>query len=132
MNLREQAESDLAESLEDGENGFGLPVELITPDAVVINTRQSDNSTLYGQVFYNTKDVDADGIPIVVNRPFVALRRTSLSRIPLAGEKWIIKIPKNPKLADTLIPFALDESRPPESGQSLGIIKLYLRAVQQT
>lgn len=129
MNLREQAESDLAQSLE---GDFGLPVELISPNGEIINTRQSDNSTLKGQVLYNTKDVDIDtGLEIVVNNPVVTLRRSSLSRIPVAGEKWIVKIPKNPSLTDTLINFAIDPSKPPETGQSIGFIKLYLRAVQQ-
>lgn len=130
MNLRERAESDLGQSLE---GDFGLPVELITPDAVTINTRQSDDSVLKGQVLYNSKDVDIDtGLPIVVNNPVVTLRRSSLSRIPVAGENWIVRIPKNPSLTDILIDFALDPSRPPETGQSIGFIKLYLRATQQT
>lgn len=130
MNLRERAESDLSQSLE---GDFGLPVELIDPDGEIINTRQSDDSTLKGQVLYNSKDVDIDtGLPIVINRPVVTLRRSSLSRIPVAGEKWIVRIPKNPSETDTLIDFALDESRPPETGQSIGFIKLYLRTTQQT
>jgi hypothetical protein len=130
MNLREQAEADLAKSLE---GDFGLPVELITPNAAIINTRQADSSPLVGQVLYNSKDVDVDtGLQIVVNRPVVTLRRSSLSRIPIAGEKWIVKIPINPSETDTLIPFVLDESRPPEGGQSIGFIKLYLRAIQQS
>lgn len=130
MNLREQVETDLAETLE---GDFGLPVELITPDAVIINTRQSDGASLRGQVLYNSKDVDVEtGLPVVVNNPVVTLRRSSLSRIPAAGEKWIVRIPKDPSLTDTLIDFAIDPSRPPEGGQSMGFIKLYLRAVQQT
>lgn len=130
MNLRERVETDLGKSLE---GDFGLPVELITPDAVIINMRQSDSTPLVGQVLYNSKDVDVEtGLPIVVNNPVVTLRRSSLSRIPVAGEKWIVKIPKNPKETDTLISFAMDASRPPESGQSMGFIKLYLRAIQQS
>jgi hypothetical protein len=123
-------ETDLGRSLE---GDFGLPVELITPDAVTINTRQSDGAPLEGQVLYNSKDVDVDtGLPIVVNNPVVTLRRSSLSRIPVAGEKWIVRIPKNPNETDILINFALDGSRPPESGQSIGFVKLYLRAIQQS
>ncbi len=130
MNLREQVESDLAESLE---GDFGLPIELVSPDAVIINTRQSDGAQLKGQVLYNSKNVDVEtGLPIVVNNPVVTLRRSSLSRIPVAGENWIVRIPKNPSETDTLIDFAIDPSRPPESGQSIGFIKLYLRAVQQS
>lgn len=130
MNLREQAESDLAQSLE---GDFGLPVELISPDVEIINTRQSDGTTLKGQVLYNSKGVDIDtGLPIVVNNPVVSLRRSSLSRIPVAGENWIVRIPQNPSLTDTLIDFAIDPSRPPETGQSIGFVKLYLRATQQT
>lgn len=130
MNLRERVERDLEKSLE---GDFSLPVELITPNAVIINTRQSDGTPLKGQVLYNSKDVDVEtGLPIVVNNPVVTLRRSSLSRIPVAGEKWVVKIPKNPSETDTLITFAIDDSRPPESGQSIGFVKLYLRAVKQS
>jgi hypothetical protein len=115
------------------EGDFGLPVELITPDAVIINTRQSDLTPLVGQVLYNSKDVDVDtGLPIVVNNPVVTLRRSSLSRVPVAGENWVVKIPKNPSETDTLIDFGLDPSRPPEGGQSMGFIKLYLRLIEQS
>ena len=123
LNLREQAESDLSFTLE---GAFGLPVTLIAPDGSI----QDD---LVGQVLYDTVRINPEtGEEMVVNNPVVVLRRSSLDRIPLPGEKWIVKIPVDPSITATLEDFMIDETRPPEGGRSIGFIRLYLRRAQQS
>jgi hypothetical protein len=128
-NLRERAESDLKHSLE---SGFGLPVTLIDPDGVTIDTKNGTTDPLVGQVLYDTVRVNPEtGEDMIVNNPIVTLRRSSLSRIPKAGEKWFVKIPVTPSETAELVDFVTDSTRPPEGGNSIGFVRLYLRKAQQ-
>lgn len=130
ISLRERAEADLEKSLE-GE--WGLPVELITPDGVTINTSENDGEALMGQVLYDSIKTNPDtGEEIVDNNPIVTLRRSSLSRVPAPSEKWVVKIPLTPSLTADLVSFVIDPTRSPEGNRSLGIIRLYLRKAQQS
>ena len=128
MNLREQIELDLAETLEDP-GGFGLPAILIDPDGV-------EHGPYYGQILYDTRVVeDAIGglsADIVIRPPIVTLRRSSLARIPLASEKnrWAVKIPITPSLTADKKTFVL--GHPSEDGASIGFIRLYLAEVVQS
>jgi len=123
-NLRELAESHLEKTLENP-NHFGLPIILISPSGVTYDA-------IYGQVLYDTRKVDAEmGIEVIVHDPVVTVRRSSLTRIPLASEKgqWACKIPSTPS------PTAATETylvgRPSEDGSSIGFVRLYLsRTVQ--
>lgn len=128
-NLRERVESDLGKTLE-GE--FGLPVELIGP-GVKITTSANDGLPLKGQVMFDYVRQNPDtGQDIIVNNPVVTLRRSSLLKVPKAGEKWLVKIPTSPSTTAPLEDFMIDPDTPPEGGKSLGTIRLYLRkAVQQ-
>lgn len=122
MNLRERVERDLAVSLE---GRWGLPVILTSPDG----ERQGD---LKGQVLYGIRRIDPDsGNEIVVDTPAVTLRRSSLTRVPLAGERWIVEIPASVTDA-TMKPYHLTPDRPPEGGKSVGFIRLYLQEVEQS
>lgn len=126
VNLRERVEQDLSFSLEGTD--WGLPVQLVAPDGTVqIFKKDSTEDLLMGQVLYETIRVNPDsGEEIVVREPVVTLRRTSLNRIPAEGEKWAVKIPEKPSLTANLITYLLDESRPPEGGEAIGFIRLYL------
>lgn len=129
VSLREQVEKDLATTLE-GE--WSLPVILVGPDGKTYNTSIHNDERLGGQVLYDIVRLSPDtGNDIVVNTPVVTLRRTSLERVPKAGEKWLVKIPIEPKESAPLADFILDQDRPPEGGGSIGFIRLYLRRVVQ-
>ncbi len=119
-NLRELVETDLGETLE---GDFALPVELIDPDGV--------EQSLVGQVLYDSMELDSDGQPITVNVPIVTLRRTSLTRIPENGEKWIVKIPTEPSTTAPLEDFMITGDRPLSGGGSIGFIRLKLQRVGQ-
>jgi len=122
LNLREQIEADLAESLENPDD-YGLPVILISPDGEV--------QDLNGQVLYDTKRVDPEtGLDMIISTPVVTLRRSSLTRIPLAGEKWAVRIPETPSSTATKTTHAIE--RAPEEGKSIGFIRLYLKKAVQT
>jgi len=122
-NLRELAESDLATTLESVDE-WGLPVELVDPDGV-------EYTGLYGQVLYDSlKDNPETGGQIVVNKPVVTLRRSSLTRVPIPGERWAVRIPTTPSTTAALETFLLDEAS--ELGGSLGIVRLYLIRTAQS
>lgn len=116
MNIREQIESDLETTLE---GDFNLPVELIDPDGVVY-----DN--LLGQVLYDSVDENE----MLSGKPVVTLRISSLTRVPLAGENWAVRIPQNPSTTDTLVTYILDKA--PSHGRSIGFIKFYLTKTVQS
>jgi len=121
INLREQAEADLAISLE---SDFALPVNLISPDGV-----HDDN--LNGQVLYDQIRQAETGEEIIVNNPSVSLRMSSLKRVPAPNETWIVQIPATPNRAAAKVDYVLDTARAPEKSSSIGFIRLYLiKAVQ--
>jgi hypothetical protein len=123
MNFRERVERDLAVSLE---GRWGLPVALTGPDGV----RQAG---LTGQVLYDIVRLNPEtGEDVVVSTPVVTLRRSSLDRVPQAGENWIVEIPSEPRVDAPLVQYALSTVRPPEGGKSIGFIRLYLQQVEQS
>jgi len=130
VNLRVLAESDLYRTLEHSDD-WGLPVELIAPDGVEYTKSANDpTEDLKGQVLYDTTIVDPEsGLDMIVHKPVVTLRRSSLARIPVAGENWMIRIPEIPDPTATKTLHRIE--RAPEEGKAIGFIRLYLtRAVQ--
>ena len=129
VNLREQVEKDLGESLE---SEWGLPVVLIDPDGVKYDTSASDPvKSLVGQVLYGKKEFNPDtGQDVYINTPIVTLRVTSLARVPVNGEKWGIKIPTSPSTTAPLVDFIFN-GRPLEGGTSLGFIRIYPQKAEQ-
>lgn len=123
MNLRAQAEADLSVSLEDAVTGFGMPVELISPDGEKIQVN--------GQVLYDSIETDASGLQIIVHKPVVTVRRSSLSRVPLATDspRWACRIPTSPVPGADIDTFLVE--RPMETGGSLGFVRLYLARAEQ-
>ena len=131
MNLRVTAESDLYRTLEHADD-WGLPVELISPDGVEY-TKSANHPTedLKGQILYDTTVVNPEtGLDMIVHKPVVTLRRSSLARVPLPGEKWLVRIPETPDPTATKTLHHVE--RAPEEGKAIGFIRLYLtRAVAE-
>lgn len=129
INLRELAESDLKYTLE---GDFKLPVVLIDPDGIEYNTSKNDpTAPLVGQIIYDTREENSEtGQEIIVHKPVAVLRRSSLERVPIAGEKWIVKIPIVPKFDAPKISFSWED--PDEAGGSIGFIRMYLVELEQT
>lgn len=121
-NIRELAERHLGATLE---GGFSLPVVLIDPDGV-------EYDDLRGQVLYDTTGINPDtGQLIVNNNPIVSLRVSSLTRVPAAGENWLVRIPTTPSETAEKADFVISPTRSPQGGASIGFIRLYLsKAVQ--
>lgn len=127
--LRARAENDLATTLE---SDFGVHVELTPPDGVAITTSVNDGLPLMGQVMYDYLRQNPDtGADVIVKKPVVTLRKSSLLKVPKPGETWEVKIPISPLAGSPLKTFIIDADAPPEGGDSLGIIRLYLRKVKQ-
>ena len=135
MNLREQIERDLGVTLE---GDFALPVELTDPDGIDYSTSANSPDPenplpLVGRIDYDTVGADPEtGERVVVNNPIVTLRRTSLVRVPKAGEKWGVRIPTSPSTTAEKEYFVFSSSRPPEGGASIGFIRLYLQRLAQS
>ena len=130
LNLRELGESDLSATLE-GE--FALPVELTDPNGVKYTTKKGSTDLLQGQILYDT--VLADPITLeqmTVNLPIVSLRRSSLTRIPLPGETWHVRIPITPSADADKVDFIASADRAPGGGASIGFVKLYLQKATQS
>lgn len=123
MNLRELAEADLAVTLEDPAD-FALPVVLIDPNGVEYSYE--------GKIQYDTYTptvTEQDVVTVVVHDPVVTLRRSSLTRVPQASEKWAVRIPITPSRTATKTTFMLEHAS--NGGGSIGYIKLYLtKAIQ--
>lgn len=126
--LREQIESDLETTLE---GDFGLPVELIAPDGVIYDKSYNDpESLLMGQILYDTLVVDPDtGLEVIVHKPVVTLRKSSLEVVPQNGERWAVKIPVIPDRTADKETFLVE--RPTEEGGAIGFIRLYLMKTEQ-
>lgn len=122
MNLRDLAEKDLHHTLE----GIGsMSVSLLSPNGVWYRD-------LKGQVLYDTVRLDPETAERTVTPcPIVTLRRSSLTRIPLAGENWMVEIPVSPVAGAAIGQYVFSPTRPPEGGSSIGFIRLYLQAVEQ-
>lgn len=130
MNIRARSEQLLARSLE---GSFGLPVILVGPDGRTYDTRVSDGRQLKGQILFDYVDADSGtGMTFVVHAPVVTLRRSSLERVPAPGEKWLVRIPMSNDPYAEIVTHALSPDRAPEGGDSVGLIRLYLQAVEQS
>lgn len=91
----------------------------------------NDSLELVGQIIYDTLvDNPETGQEIIVHKPVVTLRRTSLVRIPADGEKWYCEIPIEPKVDAPKYPFIVE--RPTEDGGAIGFIRLYLVEAAQS
>ena len=120
--MREAIERSLGEALENSSYGFGLPVILISPDGI----RQE----LTGKIVYDHKVFDPEiGSTMVVHRPVVTLRKSSLRRVPRSGEKWICKIPTTPSVTGTIGTYITQD--PETDGSSIGFIRLFLVSTKQ-
>jgi hypothetical protein len=113
-------------------DGYGLPVELIAPGGTKqTNSANDPDNLLAGQVLYDTRAEEPEtGAEIVVHKPVVTLRRSSLDRVPADGENWTVRIPETPIDGAPMVDFALE--RPSEDGGAIGFIRLYLMRVVQS
>lgn len=111
--LRALAESDLETTLE-GE--WSDEIRLTAPDG--------SQFVALGQYLrgITRKDIET-GERVVIATPVVTLRRSTLERVPVAGESWFVETPDGP--------FVFSPVRPPENS-SLGFIRLYLQAAEQS
>ena len=133
MNIREIAEQDLVDTLEDYISGYGLPVELTSPDGEVqIYSKNDPALLLSGQVLFDTtRENPETGERVVIPDPVVSLRITSLDRVPLPGEDWFIRIPSESKVGATKDSYLIRDLAV-ESGKSIGFIRLYLTKPEQS
>lgn len=112
-NLRAAIEADLADGIE-GE--FAIAISLLSPDGVRYTER--------GIFSESSKRVDpATGETIIVDEPVATLRTSSLTRVPVAGEKWIFTI--------NGLNYTFGRDRAPEK-TSIGFTRFYLHKLEAT
>ena len=122
VNLRQLVEEDLSHSIE-GE--WGMPVTLISPDGVIY-------TDLLGQVLNFTQQENPEtGEIIVVNKPVIVLRKSSLTRVPLPGEKWVIQYPESPVSGAAITDGFFSSTRAPENGTDIGFMRMYPTETEQ-
>lgn len=128
--LRAQIESDLLETLE---SDFGMKVILEPPTGNIIDKSANDpTQDLMGQVLYDTTvDNPETGGLMLIPKPVVTLRRSSLSQIPSDTDYglWFVKIPESP-ISSTMVRHKIE--KPPLQGKSIGFIVLELSKVIQS
>lgn len=121
-NLRELAESDLADTLED-HNGWGLPVVLKGPDG--------ETQEVNGQILYNTTGFDPQsGAEVLVHKPVATVRISSLDPVPQPGEAWAMGIPITPDADADKVWYIIRV--PHEDGNSIGFMRLYGTKIKQS
>ena len=128
--LRAAIESDLYETLE---GDFGLPIELISPSGVR-QTKSANNPTedLSGQIVFNTMVHDpVTGLDVVMRKPVVSLRISSLTTVPDENnlERWVCRAPESNLANASMVTYRL--SRAPEDGKTIGVIRFYLERIVQ-
>lgn len=122
-NLRESAAKRVSNHLSGGR--FSLPVELIDDEAVLYSVN--------GSILYDTVGIDPDsGAEILIDNPVVVLSKQDLVRVPQQGEKWVVRIPTEPKVSGIKESFMLSPESPLAGGGSLDYITLFLKKLEQT
>ena len=124
INLRAQIEKDLGDSIE---SEWKMPVELTGPDGITQKYSVNNPSALLGgQILYFTQSINPEtGETIIVNKPVVSLRISSLRRVPQSGEKWYIKMPVSPIAGAIKKDYVFTPTRAIEDGQDIGFIRIY-------
>jgi len=130
-NLRLTCEQDLHDTLE-GE--WKVEIELTGPDGITqYYSKNNPTEKLGGQVLYFTKEEDpATGEMIIVNKPCLTLRVSSLDRIPEDGEKWFIKMPIRPTAGAEQVSFVFTPTKSIENGTDIGFMRIYPQRIDNT
>lgn len=131
MNLRELAVVDVKSQ---NTKDWGLPIELIDPDGNEVTTDNETGETLKAiQILYDYRKLNPDtGEEITVHEPIVTISRSSLARVPVPGERWIVRMPIDPSETAQLETRVVTEIRSVEGGRSLGFVRLYPGSVIQS
>ena len=129
VNVRQLVESDLKTTLE---AEFFLPVFLTDGATGTKYTLNTDGDPLGGQVLNDSIKINpATGEEVLVKNPVVTLRRSTLIKVPVAGEVWSVEIPISPDpLAEKKL-YTIGAMRASDDGESIGYIRLYLEEVTQ-
>jgi len=111
-------------------NKMTVEESIVTEVAGATVVMVNDSLDLKGQIIYDTlKDNPQTGQEMIVHKPVVTLRKTSLLSVPISGERWYCEIPLEPR-ADAA-KFSHVMERPAEDGSSIGFIRLYMVEADQ-
>ena len=123
-NLRATQEKDLADCIE---SEFGSDIILTSPDGTIYDKNANDlTKNLRAKVRFFTEQFDPEtGGSIIVHKPVVSIRISSLTVVPADGENWYIQMPVSPEVGATVDKFLFTPDRAIEDGVDMGFIKIY-------
>ena len=127
MSVSERAlmEAELADIVE-GE--FAYPIKVITQDGLA--------KELFGHVNFDArKEQSTSNGPIIVNEMVVTLRRSSCQPrllTPQQGDRVEMLIPRDPLTGAPRFSYICENSKSPESGRTIGTIRLYPKKAAQS
>ena len=139
-NIRQLAESDLSFVLEDGDNGFGWPVTITSPDGTEVSSVPDPSSEAGERPLYCASDditqiIDPDTGQIVTGRLASAVLRISTLRaagltIPqgiadTAARPWLVRFAD---INGVEMTFKVSQSNP---DRALGVVVLLLETYLQ-
>lgn len=121
--IQETAEEVISEE-------FGSRVTLLDENGVTYDksalTPQED---LKGMIFNESTEYDINtGVEVISDRPVVSLAIRHLTRVPEAGEKWMVSVQLSP-FSEDMTSFML--SGPPKNAKTIGFINLRLQKLSQ-
>jgi hypothetical protein len=115
-------EQDLGTTIE---NDFASPCSMVDPNGNVI-TVSANGGPLYARFTDDYVSAGESGEAIIIKDPMIIMRISSLSRVPVGGEKWSFCNLRTGKL------YVIDgNTKVPERADSIGFIRLYPRQVAQ-
>ena len=101
----------------------------VTYDRSALDPEQYLTCTLFQESREMDYEVSHD-VNIKTDRPVAVFRERALVRIPIDGEKWLIRIQRSQfSEPDDMISYAM--SGPPRTGHSVGFVNIRLRRVSQ-
>ena len=121
--IQETAEEVISEE-------FGSKVTLLDENGVTYDKSALDaEEDLKGMLFNESTEYDINiGMEVVADRPVVSLAIRHLTKIPKAGEKWMVQVQLSP-FSEDMTSFML--SGPPKNAKTIGFINLRLQKLSQ-
>jgi hypothetical protein len=130
--LRKIIEGDLHEIIE---LDWSMPVALLSPTTGLWQTKSANDpeADLGCLSFYETMILrPTSGTTDVVHKPWVAIRLSSLTEVPsnVNYKQWLVETPVLPDREAPMVKHRIH--RPPEGGFTIGFIRFYLEAIEQS
>jgi len=107
------------------------PVKMRDPQGKLYETINGTTDPLLCEYLSDRQKLDdAGGDVIIVADDRITLSEHELERIPKAGEPWVFMVAIDPSEPTVFTTFAMG-GKPPQNGNSIGFIQIFLGEVKQ-